>query len=80
MKVENYSAVLYVGSWASHKDVRSLLQNEATLVGALLIGNIPAAWFEIENDFDKYGYTKFPIDLYYMDLDGDWIDSDNNGI
>jgi hypothetical protein len=26
-----------------------------------------------------YGYTRFPIELFYMDLDGNWLDSDFDG-
>jgi len=43
------------------------------LVGALLVGDVSEAWFEVEDH-------KFPTDLYYMDLDGVWFDLDNNGI
>jgi len=47
--------------------------------GVLLIGNIPAGWFEIGDDFNQYGYTDFPCDLFYMDLDGTWLDTMNTG-
>ncbi len=50
------------------------------LEGALLVGDLPVAWFEVENDYHAYGYAVFPCDLRYMDLDGDWIDQDGNGI
>ena len=47
--------------------------------GALFIGNIPAAWFQVRNDsFDtlnKHVYAEWPCDLFYMDLDGDWRDT-----
>ncbi|MGB7532019.1 MAG: NosD domain-containing protein [Halobacteriota archaeon] len=39
------------------------------------MGNIPAAWYE----GNIHWYEKFPIDLFYMDIDGNWIDEDNNG-
>ena len=53
--------------------IRSCLQESMPhrLVGCLLVGDIPAAWFEM-------GDKEFPIDLYYMDLDGVWTDSDND--
>ncbi len=55
--------------------IRSYLQENArhNLAGCLLVGNIPGAWFET-------GDKEFPIDLYYMDLDGVWTDSDNDMI
>ncbi|MGC9367616.1 MAG: C25 family cysteine peptidase [bacterium] len=46
------------------------------LMGVFFIGNTPLAWYQIIDDFG-YGpdyYEEFPIDLYYMDLDGTWLD------
>ena len=45
--------------------------------GALFIGDLPVAWFEVY-DFGG-GLAQFPIDLFYMDLDGTWIDTINTG-
>lgn len=55
--------------------IRSYLQENMhhKLAGSLLVGDIPEARFEI-------GAKEFPIDIYYMDLDGVWTDSDNNMI
>ena len=55
--------------------IRSYLQENMhhKLEGCLLVGDIPGAWFET-------GAKEFPIDLYYMDLDGVWTDSDNDMI
>ena len=55
--------------------IRSYLQENMPyrLAGCLLVGDIPGAWFEI-------GDKEFPIDLYYMDLDGVWKDLDNDQI
>lgn len=73
----SYTAVIYQGSWGSPQDVRTYLQGELVngLVGALLVGNIPVAWFEIANDYGEYGYASFPIDAFYADLDGNWVDA-----
>jgi hypothetical protein len=49
----------------------------SSLAGALLIGNLPAAEYEM---FTEWDYERFPIDLYYMDLDGTWTDTDNDGV
>lgn len=49
----------------------------SSLAGALLVGDIPAADFEMMTEWD---YERFPMDLYYMDLDGNWTDSDNDGV
>jgi hypothetical protein len=43
---------------------------------SLLIGDLPVPFYEMyERD-----YEYFPIDLYYMDLDGEWVDYDDNGV
>lgn len=47
--------------------------------GAVLIGNIPAAWFNHTRDF--FGLpAEFPCDLFLMDLDGSWQDPFGDGV
>ncbi len=53
----------------------TLLPNE--LEGAVFFGNIPFAWYEYSS---AEGREEFPIDLYLMDLDGNWIDGDSDGL
>ena len=66
---------------ASAEQLKSLImQYQDSLCGAVMIGNMPTVMFEIDNDYNKYGYKKWPCDLYYMDLDGTWLDTDDNGI
>jgi hypothetical protein len=78
-----YTAELHTENFANPVAVRNLLQAGYTngLLGAVLVGNVPYAWFEMEDFFDgqSYGYTAFPIDLYMMDLDGSWTDTNMNG-
>jgi hypothetical protein len=40
--------------------------------GFVFIGDITAAWAEVSG-------SVFPCDLFYMDLDGNWEDKDNDG-
>jgi hypothetical protein len=40
--------------------------------GVLMIGDITAAWAEVSQ-------SEFPCDLFYMDLDGEWVDADHDG-
>jgi hypothetical protein len=49
------------------------------LKGALLVGNIPYASYHIPAHYDWKDET-FPCDLFYMDLNGNWIDSNGDGI
>lgn len=41
--------------------------------GFVFIGDITAAWAEVSE-------SQFPCDLFYMDLDGSWVDADSDGI
>jgi parallel beta-helix repeat protein len=68
---------------SSPEAIREILVNAYSggLVGCLLVGDIPWAWFEMYEDPSvwNYDYERFPIDLFYMDLDGVWSDSNRNG-
>lgn len=59
-----------------------LSYNSASLLGAVLIGDIAYARFEhIEKQADRSRVmVNWPCDLYLMDLDGGWKDNDANGI
>jgi hypothetical protein len=58
-------------------DLRSFLQSNPGYSGAILVGDLPRAWFES----DGWGaHEEFPFDLYLMDLDGAWTDSDGDGL
>lgn len=57
--------------------IREFLRNETEtheVAGALLVGDIPYAEYEYGQ-----GGTPFLCDLFYMDLDGNWTDSDSDG-
>ena len=69
------------------EEIRALLQGyyyQSGLSCAVFIGHISEAWYEVPNDHywweGGYGYANWICDLFYMDLDGEWIDSDGNGI
>ncbi len=68
-------------------ELRDYLYQEWTnnsIDGAFLIGELAIAWYEmpIFNDQgDTTGWDIFPCDLYYMDVDGEWLDNErDNGI
>ncbi|MBP5339587.1 MAG: hypothetical protein J6Z14_09875 [Prevotella sp.] len=66
---------------ATHVQLKTLIQNyQNNLAGTLFIGDVEEAMFEIDNDYGHDGYRKWPCDLYFMDLNGNWIDNDGNGI
>ena len=79
LEAEGYTVVVHSTSGGTPSDLRTFLQGELSgnLVGCLLVGDLPVPWYEMDDDF--YGYADFPIDLYYMDLDGQWTDADADG-
>lgn len=74
----NYTVIIYVVSNEDHTDVKDLLIYEReNLVGATFIGDIDEALFEM---YEGEEYSSWLCDLYFMDLDGVWSDTDGNGI
>ena len=58
-------------------ELKSALQSyEGKAESGFFIGNLPPAWYE-QTAFGKM--EVFPSDLFYMDLDSVWTDSDMNG-
>jgi len=78
---ENYLVSVYSVSEGSPNDLRTYLQSKLSegLVGCILIGDLPIPWYEI-NDYGQGHIEEFPMDLYYMDLDGTWNDTDEDGM
>ncbi len=78
LQQEGYTILRYEVSGGMPEDLKLFLQNlysTDNIEGALFIGDLPVAWFQIKNDFYEYGYAEWPIDLFYMDLDGNWLDT-----
>jgi parallel beta-helix repeat protein len=80
LQVCGYSVSVFALVWQNAASVRSLLQTGLAggLEGAILVGNIPTVWYEMDNP-SPWGHEEFPIDLYYMDLNGNWTDTDVDG-
>jgi hypothetical protein len=77
---DGYVATVLTVSGGTPSDLRTLLAEELSsgLKGAFLIGDLPVPWFEM--DTADLGHEEFPIDYYYMDLDGIWEDYDDDGL
>ncbi len=62
----------------SVEELRTLLQSKLSngLVGVELIGDLPIPFVP----YSAYGYQSFPEDLFYADLDGQWLDEDGDGL
>ena len=75
---EGYFATTYTVKGGAPADIRNFLKSEMPIVGALMVGALPVAWFEMADDFDN-SQSEFPCDLYYMDSNGTWNDPDGDG-
>ncbi|MDH5684189.1 MAG: hypothetical protein OEZ20_06980 [candidate division WOR-3 bacterium] len=63
---------------SSHQALRTFLQSQSELVGVLLVGELPVAWYE--DDWGGTAPEEFPCDLYFADLNGTWVDNDGDGL
>jgi len=79
LMAESYDVEVHTISGGTHIDVRSLLisLHADGLEGCVLIGDLPIPWYEAEC---WESHAEFPIDLYYMDLDGVFMDLDLDGL
>lgn len=79
LNTDGYSVKLYQSSGGTVQDFRQFLIGEYNdgMVGFVLIGDFPVPWYETTC---WESYDSFPIDLYYMDMDGVWTDTDSNGL
>jgi hypothetical protein len=71
---EGYSVQVDTASGMSIGSLRTYLSGIAGLSGVVFVGELPIAWYEMNNS------EEFPIDLYFTDLDGNWVDSDADGL
>jgi hypothetical protein len=77
-----YDSVIFQVSGVETEDLKDKIinywDNGYDVCGSVIIGNLPTEWFHHENDF--YGPAEFPCDLFLMDLDGTWTDTDSDGM
>ncbi|MDH4210705.1 MAG: T9SS type A sorting domain-containing protein [candidate division WOR-3 bacterium] len=80
LTAEGYTVFDYQTSGGTPETLRTFLQEIYStdgIEGVLMIGNMPVAWFEV---YDYGGsLAQFPMDLFYMDLDGTWLDTISTG-
>lgn len=62
-------------TWSEPEEIRAWLaeQHASGLEGVILVGDLPVAWVALDNAFLKDSET-FPVDYFFMDLDGGWED------
>ncbi len=80
LQSEGYTVFSYEMTGGTPETLRTFLHDIYTadsIEGVLMIGDLPVAWFEV---YDFGGsLAQFPIDLFYMDLDGTWLDTISTG-
>ena len=71
------SAVMTISGTAGYlrNTLHTLYQEPESLVGAVLIGELPYVIFEVN---EGWGYADFACDYYFMDLNGYWGDDLDN--
>ena len=84
LNVMGFDTVTYVYISGTPEDLRAhlttLYQQTESLVGAVLIGNIPYIIYEMMQNWGNGDeYEDFPCDIFYMDLDGSWSDTLSSG-
>ncbi len=72
---EGYTIYLQTVTGGTPEEIKAWVnaRYEAGASGILFIGDITAAWVDISDEV-------FPSDLFYMDLDGQWLDTNGDGI
>jgi hypothetical protein len=73
---EGYSIQLITTLGGTPEDIRNLLIAQVSngLIGAVMVGDLPIAWWEESS----YG-EDYPIDFFFTDLNGTWTDNNSNG-
>jgi hypothetical protein len=81
LALDGFEIELIAASGGTVQEFRSFLYTKYLegMQGAILIGDLPIAWYEI-TCWEWVEHEEFPCDLYYMDLDGDWNDGDGDGM
>lgn len=72
---EGWDVETHVMAGGTAEDLKALFQNTPGLDGAILVGFLPCAWFEESH----WAAEEFPCELFLMDLNGVWTDTDGNG-
>jgi len=83
ISAEGYDVLVYTTSGGTPYELRTFLQGRYSvgMQGCVLIGDLPIPWYEMDVCwYDPPAHEEFPCDLYYMDMDGEFSDSDSDGI
>lgn len=73
---DGWNVEMQTMSGGTASDMKTIITNTTNIDGVIFIGFLPCAWYEE----DYWAPEEFPCELYFMDLDGNWIDSDDDGL
>jgi Secretion system C-terminal sorting domain/Peptidase family C25 len=79
---EGFEPELYLFESGDHVDLRQILAQkyELGMEGCIMVGNLPIAYYHtVDCNSHQPSEEVFPCDLFYMDLDGEFTDTDNDG-
>jgi hypothetical protein len=83
LESEGYEVVIStVANNGKPVQLKSFIQSQnatSPLCGVVLVGNLQIPWFETTEIWESV-HAEFPCDLYFMDVDGIWDDSDHDGV
>ncbi len=85
LQLDGYALNIYTAAETfSPISLRELLYtdwSQQMIEGVIFIGDLAVPWYEMYEPEDWGGaYVSFPCDLYFMDLNGNWGDSNTNGM
>jgi hypothetical protein len=79
IRADGYQTLTYVTLGGTPEDLRNWLYGRYVslnnVVGVSLVGDLPIAWWQ--STFDP---IQFPCNYFYMDLDGGWADTNQDGV
>lgn len=73
---EGYYATAYTVTGDSAVTLRNHIRNQSGIVGSLMVGNLP--YIAYEDSSDSSAVEVFPCDLYFMDTNGTWTNTDSD--
>ncbi len=85
---EGYDVVLLIVEGGTAAELKETVIEEggAELAGVIFAGELPLAWYEHREHFwneeepDNQRVVEYPIDMFFMDIDGVWEDTTGNGV
>jgi hypothetical protein len=80
LESEGFTVTMEEVSGGTASDLRNRIRSHTGVDGVIMIGWLPAAWYELDEWEWGGAHEEFPLDLYFMDIDGYWGDADGDGL